>query len=78
MTQALQPVLAHLPPTVLGGVATRSPEVAIMELMTSLESHAQGRPAPPMVGAALDASKCFDRIRWGDTWRLLHRWNVPS
>ena len=78
MGPALQAVLPRLPPTVLGGIPGRGPEQAIMELLTSLESHQQDRPAPPLYGAALDASKCFDRIRWLKVFQLLLSWDVPT
>ena len=49
-----------------------------MDLLTSLEHNRDGRVAPSMVGASIDASKCFDRIRWHDAWTLLQSWGVSS
>ena len=49
-----------------------------MSLLTAVEKHAHGRPAPPLYGAALDASKCFDRVQWSTIWPLLERYSLPA
>ena len=74
----LQYLLPHLPDSLLGGIAGRGPELALMQLLTAFERHGTDRPAPPLMGIALDASKCFDRVRWSGMWKLLQDWHLPG
>ena len=74
----LATVLPHLPESVMGGIPGRIPSQATLNLLAAFESHAHGKPAPALYGVALDASKCFDRVRWGDLWRHLAQLSLPQ
>ena len=47
-----------------------------MTLMSELEQCAH-EPRLPLFGISVDASKCFDRIRWSDAWSTLQELHAP-
>ena len=74
-----QHILPHLPDTVLGGVPRRNAYPEVLRLLMLVEKHVAGiDPQPTWGGISLDASKCFDRIRWSALWTQLENYGVPK
>ena len=70
-------VIPWLPEGILGGVPQRHSSTSVLNLLASFERLPDEPELPPLYGVALDASKCFDRIRWSGVWSLLHSIQVP-
>ena len=77
MGHLCQMLIPWLPDEVLGGVPARSSSEALLRLLSSLEPDIHGNTSE-VYAIALDASKCFDRIRWTPTWAMLTQLGVDS
>ena len=50
----------------------------LLDFLASFETAPECPPPPPLFGVAVDASKCFDRIRWSEVWSMLTALLVPD
>ena len=69
LNESILGVVEKLPSTMLGGLPKRSSAAAIVQVFLMIEKLRLSGSTASVCGISLDASKCFDKISWGDALR---------
>ena len=70
-------VYEKFPKEITGGLPARHPQTALLRLMLRLEDRIGNPTKGPLHVLSVDASKCFDRIRFGHALGVGEEFGTP-